>query len=377
MLSNFFVMSSEVETSIPRKTFKTMNKKLLYLLPLLMLTACSEEEAIVGQAPYTLSVDKTEIESDGKEQATFTITDANGVVLTDNADLMSKIYFKNEATGRRLARKTKTFRSVEDGDYTFSATFSGEPCENTVTIKSQNRTSYEVYKKNVCLYRFTATWCVNCPSMTEGMSRVNSWTKSRMVELAMHGAGSTFVLSDGSRAVADYLIGQFKTGGFPSCVYDLDVPSDTRAYSEIEDLIFNRIADNPATCGIKASTTYANGALSIEASVATSTGGTYDLGYAVLVDGLNGGASAYESVYNNVVVFINGNYEYLSKDAKELAKDQEAKILNLTKEVPLPSAAKIEDCSVVVFALKENGNDVDIDNVVKFPLGGSVDYIRN
>lgn len=356
-----------------------MNKKLIYLLPLLMMAACTEKtgDDVVGQAPYTLSVDKTEIESDGKQQATFKITDANGNVLTDNTELMSKIYFKNEATGRRLERKTKVFRSVEDGEYTFSATFSGEACENTVTIKSKNRSSYEVFKKNVCLYRFTATWCVNCPSMTEGLDRVSDWTKSRLVELDMHGNGSTYALSDGNKYVADYLISQFKTGGFPSCVYDLDLMSESRMYSEIEDIVFNRIAENPATCGIKASSTFADGVLSFEASVKSSTGGKYDLGYALLVDNLPGGTGAYEDVYNNVVIALSGNYEIFSTAAKTLTKDQEAKIVELTQKVDLPAAAKLSDCSLVVFALKENGKDIVIDNSVRFPLGGSVDYIYN
>lgn len=356
-----------------------MNKVFIYLLPMLILAACAEKagDEYVAEAPYTLSVDNTEIESDGKQQATFKITDANGVVLTDNEDLMSKIYFKNEATGRRLTRKTKTFRSVEDGDYTFSATFSGEPCQNTVTIKSKNRTTYEVFKKNVCLYRFTATWCVNCPSMTEGLDRVSDWTKGRMVELDMHGAGSTYALSDGSKYVADYLYPKFNAGGYPSCVYDLDYMSDSRSYSEIEEIIFDRIANNPATCGIKASSTYADGVLSLQANLTTSTGGKYDLGYALLVNGLDGGASAYEDVYNNTVIALSGNYEYLSTAAQDLVKDQEAKIVDLTQNLELPASADLSDCSLVVFALKQNGDDVDIDNAVRFPLGGSVDYIRN
>ena len=357
-----------------------MNKKLLYLLPLMMIVGCSEKigsDDTVGVAPYTLSVDKTEIESDGKQLATFKITDANGTVLTDNTELMSKIYFKNEATGRRLTRKTKTFRSVEDGEYTFSATFSGEPCENTVTIKSQNRTNYEVFKKNVCLYRFTATWCVNCPSMTEGLDRVNDWTKGRLVELDMHGAGSTYQLSDGTRFVADHLISQFKAGGFPSCVYDLDLMSDSRSYSEIEELVFDRIAEAPATCGIKANSTFAKDELTLQASVKTSTGGTYDLGYALLVNNLDGGAGAYEDKYNNVVIALSGNYENLSTAAQELAKDQEKQIVDFKQTVTLPDGAKPEDCSLVVFALKQNGSDIDIDNAVRFPLGGSVEYIYN
>jgi hypothetical protein len=213
--------------------------------------------------------------------------------------------------------------------------------------------------------------------MTEGLDRVNDWTKGRLVELDMHGAGSTYALSDGSRYVADHLIDVFKAGGFPSCVYDLDLKEDTRLYSKIEDLVFDRITDNPATCGIKASSTFSDGTLSLQASLTTSTGGKYDLGYALLVDGLDGGTGAYEKVYNKVVVALSGNYEFLSSAAQELVKDQEAKIVDFTQKVQLPSGAKVSDCSIAVFALKQNGNDVNIDNAVVFPLGGSVDYVRN
>jgi hypothetical protein len=364
-----------------------MNKKILNLilisLPMVACTQTTGDES-VGVAPFTLSVDKSEIESDGKQEAVFKITDANGAVLTENSELMSKIYFKNEDTGRRLARRTKVFRSVEDGEYTFSATFSGEPCQNTVTVKSVNRSSYEVFKKNVCVYRFTATWCQNCPSMTKGLEKVSDWTKGRLVEMGLHGAGSTYQLSDGTRYVADHLIAQFKAGGFPSCVYDLDLMAETRVYTEIEDIVFDRIAENPATCGIKATSTFSNNTLTLQASVKTSTGGKYDLGYALLVDNCPGGSNAvvngqpaYEEKYNNTVLALSGNYENLSSAAQELAKDQEKQIVDYTQTVTLPEYAKLSDCTLVVFALKQNGNDIDIDNAVRFPLGGSVDYILN
>ena len=161
-------------------------KKIIFLLPLAAMLSCSGEidtDNYQPKMPYTLSVDKAEIESDGKQVATFCITDADGKVLTDNEELLSKIYFKDEATGKRLTRRTKTFRSVEDGEYTFSATVSGDACANTVTVASSGRSKYEVFRKNVALYRFTATWCQNCPSMTQGLERVSEWTKGRMVEL--------------------------------------------------------------------------------------------------------------------------------------------------------------------------------------------------
>ena len=99
-------------------------KKILFILAAVAAVACSGEagESYAPVAPYTLSVDRTEILSDGKQAATFIITDAEGKVLTDNPDMLAKIWFKNVATGKRLTRRTKTFKSVEDGEFTFSAT---------------------------------------------------------------------------------------------------------------------------------------------------------------------------------------------------------------------------------------------------------------
>ena len=69
-------------------------KKLFIFLPLVagLFAACTgghEPEVIdtPAVAPFTLSVDKVKIESNGKDAATFTITDANGQVLTDLAHI--------------------------------------------------------------------------------------------------------------------------------------------------------------------------------------------------------------------------------------------------------------------------------------------------
>lgn len=352
-------------------------KRMIYTLAAFAALSCSGgagDPSYAPIAPFTLSVDRNEIESDGKQVATFIITDADGKILTDNQELMAKIYFKNEATGVRLSRRTKTFKSVEDGEYIFSATVSGEPCSNKVTITSSGRSKYEVFRKNVAVYRFTASWCTYCPSMTQGFERVSDWTKGRYVELAMHAAGSDCAFND---LVAQYGTYYYNHHGLPSCLYDLDIISDARAYDEIESIIFNRITDAPATCGIQASSAYADGKLSFEAKIKSSTGGRYDIGFAVLRDNCIPSQAANEDKYNNVVVAISGNYENMSVSAFDLEKDGESAASSNEMPFTVPEDAVMEDLSVVVFALRQNGDDVDIDNIVRFPVGGSVEYAYN
>lgn len=355
-------------------------KRILYIFAALAAVSCSkgaDEITFEPVAPFTFSVDKQEIESDGIQTATFKIVDANGRVVTENSSLMSKVHIKNETTGTRLARRTNTFRTIEDGEYTFSATCTGVDCENKVTVKSKNRSSYEVFRKNVCVYRFTATWCQYCPAMTEGYDKVSDWTKGRLVELALHGAGSTYQIANGSIA-SGLLMSFYGSLAYPSCVYDLDVFSDDKAYTEIESLIFDRLAQNPATCGIKANCSYQGGTLTINATIKSSTGGKYDAGYALLKDNCPGGNGAYEDEYNNVALAISGNYQYMSDSAAQVEKDTEKQFVFSDLEVKIPQEDNLEDYSVVVFALKEIANKVVIDNVVEMPLvGGSVDYILN
>ena len=74
-----------------------MNRKFFILLMTAGLLSVSCSEKLTDPTgPYRLSVDKTEIESDGKDAATFVITDANGLVLTDEAYLRNTSFHIEE-----------------------------------------------------------------------------------------------------------------------------------------------------------------------------------------------------------------------------------------------------------------------------------------
>jgi hypothetical protein len=66
----------------------------------------------------------------------------------------------------------------------------------------------------------------------------------------------------------------------------------------------------------------------------------------------------------------------MSDQAFNLQKDAESALVTKAVEVNIP-AEDMANYSTVVFVLKQNGNDVYTDNIVKFPLGGSVDYAYN
>lgn len=355
----------------------------LLLIPMAALAAaCSGNVDPEGDdpegpvTPYTLSVDKDVIESDGKDAAVFTITDAEGVVLTGSGYIRNTSFCINE-TGEwfsgMVLDKPNVFTSIEDGTYTVSAMYDGEMCANEVKVTSQNRTAYEKFHKNVAIYRFTGSWCMYCPDMTEALSKVGDYTKDHSIVFEMH-YNDEFTID----VLKNYAGDVYKFKGFPYCRYSLDTESGDRTRNAIESLVKEQLVKHPARTGIKAESSVSGNTLKVEVSVAASVSGEYDLAMAILKDKCYPSSpEAYEEVYNDVVVSISGNYYAMSSDASfSLDAGAEKKI---TREwtSDILGTADAADCRVVLFTLVNDGSKVIIDNAVTLPLGGSVDYRYN
>ena len=325
--------------------------------------------------PFTLTVDKTAIESDGKDAATFTITDANGLVLT-GAEHIGKTSFHIEETDEwqsgLVLDKPNQFTTISDGTYTVSAMYQGEYCANSVNVTSKNRSKYEKFYKNVAIYRLTGTWCGYCPSMTEALGKVNRFTKDHSIVLTFHNADEFAVPYNSSADLAGTLLARFgkSDSGLPFCIYSLAEGSGDRKVTDIQNFVKKQLYNSPAGTGIKATSSVENGTLTVKATVEASRAGKYDLGTAILKDNCKpSSTTAYETVYDNVVTSISGNFFTMSGEAFELKAGQE-KVLE-------KSIKSDSECRIVLFTLTEKDGKVIIDNAVEFKAGSSIDYIYN
>lgn len=363
-----------------------MNMKNLFtLLPLaaLLLLACTgghepDVEETPAVAPFTLSVDKAQIESNGKDVATFTITDANGQVLTDLAHIRNTSFYVVETKEWRTdigsGEAPNVFTSITDGTYTIQAMYEGEYCTNEVTVESVNRKEYELFHKNVLIYRFTATWCQFCPSMTEALAKMNDFSKGHSIVMEFHGKDQyTF------DAISDYASGIYSTVGYPYCDYSLVVGSGNRTMNDLHNNIKSVLVDYPAQTGIKAETKVENGNIIVNATVMASVAGEYDLAMAVLMDDCvpsapADGSDVYEEEYDNVIRDITGNYIAMSSDKFSLDKGTENSIVKEVPDFKFPQ----EKCKVILFTLMRTSEGKTIvDNAVSVPVGQSVDYRYN
>lgn len=362
-------------------------KKLLFLLPFLAVS-CSgnvdpdDQQSGEPVAPYTLTVDKDTIESDGKDQAVFTITDANGLILTEGEYLRNTSFHIEETdewrSGIGSDEDPNKFSSIVDGTYTVSAMYKGETCVNSVSVRSRNRSTYEVFHKNVAIYRLTGTWCQYCPYMTEALENVNSYTKEHSIVMEFHNADEFSVPYNSTMDLAAFILNRFGTSddGYPYCVYSIAEGSGKRTVNDIQRFVRNRLFEDPAGTGIKASSTVTGGVLAVNAVVKASSAGKYDLGMAVLRDNCIPGSDAQEEVYNDVVLGISGNFYAFSSDASFYLDAGSEKAVEKTWESDVLKSA-VSDCRVVLFTIVEKNGRFVIDNAVSFKVGDSVDYKYN
>lgn len=331
------------------------------------------------KAPYTLSVDKNEIEADGKDAANFILTDANGNVLTDSEQL-NYILFENTETGNQLEAKTRAFTAVKNGSYTFKALYKNKPSENTITVTAKNRSAYEKYFRKVAAYDITNVNCGYCPLMASALENTVGEWKQHMTVFAVHGP---FDLKDpyiiGS--VANNLLAKYiGSGSYPSAIFNLDYTMTGAGDANpafIAGVIEDQLRENPATCGIRISSSYAGKTITINAALTSSTGGEYDLGYALLMNnGVYVGGTASDNKYNDIVVGISGNYMMMSDKSFTVKADQEHTATTTFDDVTI-AEENLSNYRVAVFALRNNGNKTIIDNVAECSLGGSVDYALN
>ncbi len=333
-------------------------------------------EEFVG--PYTLVADKTEVEASGADYVTFSILDAYERDILKDKKALQKVNIISDVGSVRVARLEKTIRFIANGEYVFSAKYNGEKCANTVEISVKNREKYEVFHKNVAIYKATATWCGPCAVMTKALEGRNAEAKRHSVELCWH-AGDNFTIGvPGYTNDCGALIAtRWGGGGVPTVIMDLHSIVEERNPNTISNMIWDIRADYPATCGIKLDTDWdaAESKLSVAAELCTSKGGTYELGFAILLNnqiyeqGTNEGGK-----YTHIVCAATDNFIRLTSAAEAVAKDGR---ISRTMSVTLPDNMAIKNFSVVAFALIEDGKNVRIDNIVEVDAGKSIDYQYN
>lgn len=341
-------------------------------------------------APYTLTADKDVIEASGSDYANFSLKDAYGREMLTDMEALSNINIHDEY-GNYLERRSVSVRAIENGTHTYTASYKGQE-SSSVEIVAQNRGKYEKYYKKVAVYKMTGTGCVYCPSMTRALGGIDEEALAHSVIMAWHGGSDWYdpyalTFNNASYDCALVLIDIFqnrsgKSIGFPTLVLDLNQVEIQRSSSAISSAIWGQRADYPATCGLKMASEYneTDGCVDINVELASSTGGSYDVGVALLLDGeYFPDGKEEDGMYNHIVVANSGNYyTYFSDKIAEVAKDGTKQYSFSLASTIVDLSTKLDKVTVVAYALvKGEDGYARIDNVADAPVGESIDYILN
>lgn len=352
----------------------------------MMMTACSghidpavTEEPVIPEdyeGPYTLTADKTEVEASGKDYVTFSLLDAYDRDLMVDEKALQNVKIISE-DGTIVPRMTSKVSYIANGTIKYTATFKGKKSVNELTITAKNRSRYEKFHKNVAIYKATATWCTACPAMTAAIEGIDDDAKKHSVQLCCH-SGDHWEIPD----CGSYISMRFGDNYLPTVVLDLledaVIPVTEKSSSAVERTIMKVRTEYPATCGIRLSTAYDSktGRVYMTAELTSSTGGEYDLGFALLhndqvfVNDYNE-----RRTYSHIVTDKTDNFRMYTGAGKSVAKDGK---FSSDHSFVLPVGLGSEEFSVVAYAVVRNGdNGARIDNIVEVQVGKSLDYVYN
>lgn len=334
----------------------------------------------------TIVVDKTQIESDGIDAATFKIM--RGSVEVSTEDEMGSVFFKNVADGTRLPRYSKSFTSIADGEYEFVGIYNGEETVNSVKIKSVNRADYEVYHRNVAVFKLTGTWCVNCPRMTSALHSLEGDAAEHSIVLACHSEekGHPFYVPYNGTDLASSIFIQMgeSSASYPTNCYDMVSLNTSSSTVTIADEIMQRRISSPANVGIKISSVSLDGnTMKVSASVKASAAGTYDMVCALVADNLKyegGYTDNDEDLYSNVVLAVSGDnfLTYRSASVFDLSKDAEySRDFEFTFD-NAPSESVLKNMRAVILVHKKNADGTsEVNNCAECAYGKTQDYQYN
>lgn len=342
--------------------------KRLFAILWIVLTAV----ACVGQKddpePDTvlLLADRLSASIDAGETVTFTVL-CNGGDITDKAAICN---VSDPSAPSEL--DSNIFVPTEEGTYLFAALYNGIESP-TVRVEAysdglpdeEERTFY----RHSLITKFTATWCVNCPAMSEAVHEAEERYYDRIIDIAVHSLDS-FAIEEGQA-----LVNAFGIEAFPTVIVDMD--GDTALSVASPELLLDKVYKSgeqslPAG-GIKIESLLESDKLAVEVEITAAADADYRM-FAVLVrDGIVaaqvGGGNNY--VHTSVLRKSLGG----SLAGAEVGRLEIGDTHAQHYECPIAEVEKPDQTRIIVCLLAERANGTyTVNNVAQCAVGSSVGY---
>lgn len=330
--------------------------------------------------------DKRYIYDNGEDCVTFTVY-LDGEVLTEGYE----IYLVEE-----LYEGGNTFSSTTQGVYEFWAAYGAlftSPTYIEVVKTPPTAPAAPVdtnpgktnFTRRVLLTQFTGTGCGYCPNMVNALHQIAGvkLLNNRIVLAAAHlyNANDPAYLVD-----AKTLDNSLGVTGFP-CIYaDLNSSTATSAsYAAVTKLINDSYARTSAAGGIAVNSKYyqEEGYIVLTATVKAATTKSFRIGAWLLEDGIQAAQANYGTtplegvnlnVHNNCIRFADSRYSNMDFTGHYLGAIDAGATKSREFAFKLEKNWKVDNLRVIVFISTKEGDKWYVNNVVKCPKEGSVDF---
>lgn len=240
--------------------------------------------------------------------------------------------------------------------------------------------------------RFTATWCGYCPMMAAAYEDAIENYPDRIVPFTVH-AGSSDIDSE----YGDQLGSIYRIGGYPSgvvnsvaAVQNMTLVQSTQAV--VEGLTEEAVEELPSKTAIAAECCKVGNQLYLHCSVAAKEAGPYDLHVYLMEDGIVSNQSSYNSAYPGGSNYVHNYVERFcltGVNGMEInPAEKSASSFNFEYTLNEEDFEDINNVYPVIFVTYDTDSAFNgsvtyaqytnyghiVDNAVKVPVNGTVDY---
>lgn len=246
---------------------------LLILWSMLGISCVGQKEEVL-QENVKLTANRETVHVGQGETVTFQVY-FNGLDVTEESEIYIQI------TSQDLLIEDAFFIPQEPGKYLFYAKYKGVQTDILeIQVLSDEVLPKGDFYRRALVTKFTATWCVNCPKMSDAIETVKQKNPNRIIDVAVH------YIDDLEVPAGKNLAKQFSVNAIPVAVVNLDEKFKTSISSSVilQNYVDQTLASEWAASGIKLNSYEENGLLHVEMETTIAAEGEYKLAVALVQD---------------------------------------------------------------------------------------------
>jgi thiol-disulfide isomerase/thioredoxin len=330
-------------------------KNFSYIFLLVLILCCfscvGQKEEVIN-TDLQLIADKLVVSMDNDEEVYFSVLH-NGVDVTDE----SLIYDVTEETPIKLA--SSVFIPQAPGIYRFIARYQSVDTQIIEIQATQEEVETEEdFVRKFLIMKFTATWCVNCPKMSDAIKTLKNEYPGQIVDMAIHH------LDEMQVDVGKKFVEHFNINAIPVAVVNFNKNKQTSVSSST--LLSNFIKEieekSLEPCGIKIETTKDETLLNVDISCTIREEGNYKMVVAIVQDNISKAQTGAGTDYIHHGVLKDILHESIEGD--ELGECQKNQVVNKKYTYPLNKLDENSKYRVISYVMNELDNEEFVVNTV-------------